>query len=49
MFAGLKNRNEGDRKSRVFNQESKGTVTYILSVKWLSGYSEVRDHKIYQK
>ena len=46
-----KTRKEGDQKSHVFlfNQESEGTVSYILSVKWLSDCSEVGDHEIYQK
>ena len=32
-----------------FNQESESTVSYIRSVKWLSGCSEAGDHEIYQK
>ena len=45
-----KTRNEGDLKSRVFfNQDSEDTEPYILSVKWLSGCSEVGDHEIYQE
>ena len=37
-------------KDLVFpNQESKGTMSYILGVKWLSGSSELGDHEIYQK
>ena len=41
-------KNDGDRKSHVFfNQESEGTVSYIVSVKWLSGWSsEVGDYEI---
>ena len=42
-----KTRNKGDQKSHFFNQESEGTVLYILSVKWLSSCSEVGDHEIY--
>ena len=45
-----KTRNECDLKSRVFfNQDSEDAETYILSVKWLSGCSEVGDHEIYQE
>ena len=44
-----KTRNEGDLKSRFFNQESEVTVSYILIAKWLSGCSEVGDHEIYQE
>ena len=32
-----------------FNQESEGTVLYILSIKWLIGCSQVGDHEMYQK
>ena len=38
-----------DQKSVFFNQESEGTVLYILRVKWVNGCIEVEDHKIYQK
>ena len=31
------------------HQESEGTMSYILGVKWLSGCSEVGNHEIYQK
>ena len=32
-----------------FIQESEDTVPYTQSVKWFSGYSDVRDHEIYQE
>ena len=46
-----KTRNEGDQKLCVvlIRRASEGTVSYILSMKWLSCYSEARDHNIYQK
>ena len=44
-----KTRSEGDLKSHFFIQESEDTVPYTQSVKWLSGYSEVRGHEIYQE
>ena len=44
-----KTRNEGDQKLCFFNQESEGTVLYILSIKWLSGCSQVGDHGMHQK
>ena len=44
-----KTRNEGDLKSHIFLFKRVRTQYYILSVKWLSGYSEVRDHEIYQE
>ena len=37
-----KTRNKGDLKWHVL-------VLYILSVKWLSGGSELGDHEIYQE
>ena len=39
-------RNEGDQISRFFNQESEGTVSNILSDKWLSDCGEVGDKEI---
>ena len=43
--------NEGDQRLLFLKNEkmSKGTLSYILGVKWLSGCSEVGDHEIYQK
>ena len=31
------------------NQESEGTMSYILGIKWLSGCTEVRYHEMYKK
>ena len=46
-----KTRNEGDQKLCVvlIRRTSEGAVSYILSMKWLSCYSEVRYHNIYQE
>ena len=39
-IVGLQNRNDGDWKLFLFNQESEITIWYILSVRQLSGFSE---------
>ena len=45
-----KTRNEGDLKSHIFLFKRVRTqCRYTQSVKWLSGYSDVRDHEIYQE
>ena len=43
-----KTRNEGDQKM-CFVVKRVRIQRHILSVKWLSGCSEVGDHEIYQK
>ena len=49
MFADLQRRETRVIKNCVFfNQESEGTVSYILSVKWLSSCSEVGGHEVCQ-
>ena len=48
MFANLK-RNKGCEKLHAFsNQVSKDTLSYTVSIKQLSGFSEVGDHEIYK-
>ena len=48
MFANLKRNKGGEKLSPFSNQVSEDTLSYILSIKQLSGFSEVGDHEIYK-
>ena len=49
MFANLKRNKVGEKFHAFSNQVSEDTLCYILSIKQLSGFSEVGDHEIYKK
>ena len=48
MSAILKRSKGGEKLHAFSNQVSEDTVCYILSIKQLNGFSEVRDHEIYK-